>query len=65
MSDEKTWYKCDPDRNTECRKMMCFRRGGFGGTVCRRTSKPECAERDAEGNPIIAERWRGKTNGTD
>ena len=50
MSEKKTLYRCDPDRNKECRKTMCFRHGGFCGMVCRATTKPEFAARDEAGN---------------
>lgn len=73
MSEEKTLYRCDPGRNLECRKLMCFQRGGFGGSVCRATTKQECAARDEAGNLIIEPRLRerrlarlrGETDGTD
>ena len=54
MNEEKTLYRCDPDRNTECRKTMCFRHGGFCGMVCRATTKPEYAARDEAGNLMEA-----------
>lgn len=70
---EKILYRCDPDKNTECRKMFCSRHGGFGGNICRATTRPEYAERDEAGNLIIEPRLRDKiaretardANGTD
>lgn len=57
MSEEiMALYRCDPDRNTACRKTMCFRRGGR----CRATRKPECAARDDDGNLIMEPRLREK-----
>ena len=45
MNDEKKWYICDPDKNTECKKTLCV-------TDCRITSKRECAVLDGNGEPI-------------
>jgi hypothetical protein len=53
MSEEKGRYYCDPEKNTECRKTMCFRKGG----PCKRTSNPEYAKKDENGNPITAKRF--------
>ena len=66
MSESKTWYVCDPIKNTECKKRMCWTKGGR----CFRTSKEEAAEKDIHGKPIawtetIKEpRLRGKAHGT-
>ena len=60
---EKIFYRCDPEKNTECRKRRCFRRTRNG--TCRATSKVECAVRDADGHPIEEFRVRGKEHGTD
>lgn len=51
---EESWYECDPDRNPECTKMICYRkeigkRFGFVGNPCRLTRKPEAAR---HGMPI-------------
>ena len=48
MSESKTWYVCDPQKNTDCRKRMCWIQGG----PCFRTSKTEFAEKDIHGKPI-------------
>ena len=61
MSGEKIFYRCDPEKNTECRKRGCFRRGG----KCRATSRTECAVRDADGKPVEEFRVRDRRNGTD
>lgn len=53
MSEEKARYLCDPEKNTECRKTMCFQKGG----PCKRTSNPEYAKKDENGNPITAKRF--------
>ena len=54
---EEIWYECDPDRNPECTKMMCYRkeigkRFGFVGNPCRLTRKPEAARLDEHGEPV-------------
>ena len=61
MSEGKIFYRCDPEKNRECRKRGCYTRGG----QCRATSKTECAVRDANGNPIEEFRVRGNADGTD
>ena len=53
MSEEKARYLCDPEKNTECRKTMCFQKGG----LCKKTSNPEYAKKDENGNPIMAKRF--------
>lgn len=43
-------FKCDADKNTECRKRGCYQRGG----ECRLTKYPEKAVKDEKtGAPII------------
>jgi hypothetical protein len=61
MSEGKIFYRCIPEKNKECRKRACYRRGG----PCRATSRTDCAVRDADGNPIEEFRVRDKENGTD
>ena len=46
-------YKCDPEKNKDCRKRMCQNR-------CRSTSNPEYAELDCDGNPIVSYLRRDK-----
>lgn len=41
-------YVCDPRRNTECGKALCFERGG----PCGITDRPEYAVRDFFGQPV-------------
>lgn len=41
-------YVCDPARNTECGKALCFERGG----PCGVTSDVRCAMRDIFGRPV-------------
>lgn len=56
MSEEikKTWYYCNPEKKTKCRKMSCCDHGG----PCRRTSNPEYAKKDENGDPIVAKPFR-------
>lgn len=61
MKDEKIFYSCDPEKNTECKKRTCFRRKG----PCKATSRVECAARDADGKPIEEFRVRGNADGID
>ena len=43
-------YKCDADKNTECRKTSCHKKGG----PCNKTRNPEFAFKDEKtGKPII------------
>ena len=46
--DRKIIYKCDPEKNTECKKSFCFIRGGG----CRYTADPRAAKLDKRGNKI-------------
>lgn len=46
--DKKIIYKCDPEKNTECKKNFCFIRGGG----CRYTADPKAAKLDKRGNRI-------------
>ena len=41
---DKTWYMCDPKKNTKCRKTSC----GW----CRLTSDKESAQLSENGKPI-------------
>ena len=65
--DERKWYICDPELNTECRKRSCFL---YGGT-CDLTSKQECAVKDGNGEAIqvnprerLKEKMRARKAGT-
>ena len=51
---KKPLYICDPRKNKDCLKTSCFKYNG----PCRRTSHAEYAERDENGDPVIAEKWR-------
>ena len=57
-SAEKTGiYLCDPDKNTDCQKTICFRNrsmmaSAFGMNPCRFTRNPECAVLDDGGQPV-------------
>ena len=39
-------YKCDPKKNTACKKTGCYERGGF----CELTLNPEFAKEDESGD---------------
>lgn len=41
-------YVCDPARNPECGKTLCFERGG----PCGVTDDVRCALRDLTGQPV-------------
>ena len=47
--EEKTWYLCNPTKNTDCRKRNC-RRHGRGRCVL--TSDPESALEYPDGDPV-------------
>lgn len=53
-------YVCDPQRNTDCGKALCFEHGGPCGT----TSDVRCAMRDLLGRPveIMEDNKDGKTD---
>jgi len=58
---EKVFYRCDPEKNTECRKYGCFIHRG----ECKATSKAECSVKDEDGAPIVEFIVkRGEDNGT-
>ena len=40
-------YKCDPEKNTKCKKRLCQWR-------CKMTKDPEFAVKDGQGEPVIA-----------
>lgn len=42
-------YKCNPEKNTECKKTICFINGG----ECDNTTNPEAAITDENGKPIV------------
>ena len=47
---KKTIYICDPEKNTECKKTSCWKKGG----LCNCTTKPECAALHENGQPMKA-----------
>ena len=42
-------YECDPEKNTQCRKISCTIH-----KVCYCTRDPEYAKKDENGDPIVA-----------
>ena len=65
---QRTYYKCDPEKNTECKKRGCAlvkKRGRIAGE-CEATSNPDFAKLNEDGKPIVAfVLMRGEDNGTD
>ena len=64
----KTYFRCDPEKNTECKKRGCAlvkQRGRKSGD-CYVTEKAECAALNEAGKPIVAfSLIRGEDDGTD
>ena len=52
-------YVCDPARNVDCGKDLCFERGGPCGT----TDDVRCALRDLLGRPVEQEERREDNEG--
>ena len=64
----ETYYLCNPEKNTECKKRGCaFAKGrGKKPGPCSATDKPEFAVLNEEGRPVKAfVVMRGDRNGTD
>ena len=47
------FYKCDPEKNKECRKKRCYLIKAYKGS-CRSTSNPDYAVLDENGKPIVS-----------
>ena len=67
---QKTYYRCDPEKNTKCKKTGCALTRGKGKKAgiyrCDATKDPECAMLNEEGRPIVAfVVMRGEDDGTD
>ena len=53
MSDEAVLYWCDPEKNTECRKMGCrYVLRPCEGGVCEATFQRAFARLDENGKPM-------------
>ena len=64
----KTFYQCDPEKNTECKKRGCalVKTRGRKAGKCKMTSDPDCAVLNEEGKPVVAYVViRGEEDGTD
>ena len=65
---QKTFYRCDPEKNTECKKRNCAlakKRGKLTGE-CEATDNPDFAQLNEAGKPIVAfVVMRGEDNGAD
>ena len=46
-------YKCDPDKNTNCKKRICFARKPCMNNPCRGTRNVDYAVKDKTGKPIV------------
>ena len=65
---QRTYYKCDPEKNTECKKRSCalVKRRGKNPGECSATDNPDFAMLNEDGKPIVAfVLMRGDGNGTD
>ena len=65
---QTTFYRCDPEKNKECKKSGCalVRQRGRKAGECAVTSNPECAVLNEEGRPVVAfVMMRGESDGTD
>ncbi len=53
--EPKTWYFCDPEKNTECTKETCACNPANEGweDACKTTSKKEYAKLDENGEPCV------------
>ena len=54
---EKTFYLCDPEKNTACRKTNCAYNPKAFCRDCFTTSKAECARIDEDGEPCKQPDW--------
>ena len=65
---QTTYYRCDPEKNTECKKRGCALVKGRGRKPgqCEVTDNPEFAVLNEEGRPVKAfVVMRGDSDGTD
>ena len=65
---QTTFYRCDPGKNTECKKTGCalVKKKGKCTGKCEATSNPKFAQLNEDGNPIVAfVVMRGEDNGAD
>lgn len=54
--EPRTWYFCDPEKNTECTKTFCaYKPDHIAG--CFATSKKDCARTDFNGEPCVVPKW--------
>ena len=49
----KILYKCDPEKNKDCVKRICYTRRPKLRNPCRSTKNPEYAVLNDQGKPII------------
>lgn len=48
----KVWYRCDPKKNTGCKKNTCTQNANARFKMCDQTSHRQFALLDQSGNPI-------------
>ena len=57
QTDTATLYWCDPEKNTECRKLGCrYVLRLIEGGICEATFNPAFALRDEYGQPMVYEK---------
>ena len=63
---DKIYYLCDPNKNTECRKRVCYLNAPFRISEkhrCRMTQNPDYAKTDEKGEKIILLRKHYSSDG--
>ena len=53
----KTWYLCDPEKNTACEKTYCAYNPAEKWRMCMLTSDAKCAHKCLDGTPCPAPDW--------
>lgn len=48
----KEWYLCDPSKNINCKKDMCYQNEKNKFEKCQATSNPDYAFKTFDGKPI-------------
>lgn len=55
IPEKRTWYVCDPMKNTECKKRSCVHNPEAAFWTCWATSNPAFAVLDENGEPMKAD----------
>ena len=53
----ETWYLCDPEKNTGCKKTRCTYNPKAKYRVCFLTSDAKCAHNCLDGTPCLSPAW--------